>query len=354
MFDEVHAYLTTLEKVQVLAFYHSPCDDGHASYALYKWAIMMGYTVAGYKFEPKTKLDDVFFDLDFQVGVHYHLAFLDTIPDDLLKCLNLLHAHGISFSVVVVDHHEGNQTKVDALRASTYTHFISFEPDSKMGATAQLVSECSDLTEDQRAFLMMVAAADMWNADYFPSILYYIFGRNLRNEARAHPMEPEEVWSVSFGGRELIRQCVSEGKAYYDEIVQKYASAYDSLCLHQVLVPTSGAVLSYNVALFPFLENRNHMAVLCVYLGTILPVGTTLVFWNEAESTSNGASLRFVNGTTGNLIPLANMWSGSGHKVACGFAKSRMRAYFATREASETNPYYDCLEDFGPNWEAYL
>jgi oligoribonuclease NrnB/cAMP/cGMP phosphodiesterase (DHH superfamily) len=242
------------------------------------------------------------------------LIFTDIIPYDIIFILNFFKNTRIK--IEIIDHHCTQQNTINEIEKLDFKNLtIDFKPDSKFGATKQLVDKYKDkLTPLQISTFMKFAACDMWNKNYFPDFIFLIFGLNLfKYEININDFDPEILWEISFDGESYINMFIEKGHTFYKN-TEKLINNLIQNCkiinykhYNILLINTSELPLPYckinmvSAICYYFVNNKNDNI-------------NTLAIYNNSNKY---VSLRSTNDSS-DVSEIAKLCSGGGHKSASG------------------------------------
>ena len=242
------------------------------------------------------------------------IIFTDIIPSDIINVLNFYRKYNIK--IEIIDHHHTQQALIDELIALNFSNLIiDFKPNSKFGATKQLVEKYQEkLTSQQINFFMKIAACDMWNKEYFQDFNFFIFGVNLlKFDFNINEFDPDLLWDASLEGDMYTTMFIDDGKKFYcnvkkiiEELIIKTQKIINYLDYNILLINTSNLPSPY--------DKMNMIPVICYYFVNKKTDINTLAIYNN---TSKFISLRSI-GTGINVSELAKSCAGGGHKSAAG------------------------------------
>lgn len=318
---------------------HKNCLDGHCCVAIreginsslniYSWPI---YLNPNEKFAVSWFFRFIIWILSFLIKIR--IVFTDITPPNICNIVKEFKNTSIFFELY--DHHHTQKNIISELEDLNLTNIlITFDPESKFGATKMLVDKYKDLlTEKQVYFFTKIAACDMWNKEEFPDLVYFLFGFynfcSLNLEGRIP--ESTNLWDISFEGNVLLDTDIKNGKIYYEKI-ENILNEWITININNLIINYQHdcKILLINIDKLPeALKNSNNMtSILSHYLdrNKYWNIKVLAIYKNEL---SDYVSLRSIGYNDTNICfydvsEIASICGGGGHKKASGCKLSLLK-----------------------------
>jgi len=312
---------------------HAKCLDGHSCVAIVKGINdQLNMNTYAIYLNPGDKIFNYWlfkyfsFILEFASRyINITIMFTDIIPPDTIECIKYFNKSIDSsryISIEIHDHHYTQNAYVEKLKELELPKsklFINFDSDLKFGATLLLVEKYNlMLLDQQKEYFIKLAACDMWNKDYFPNFIFYIFGLNEFNETQQINMiDPNIIWDLSFDGDVGINTFIGPGKRYYDQ-TEKMLDYWIKTNINQAIIKYNDEnilVINTSELSSPYNKSSKMVSVISYYLSNKNDYNIDILA--IYSNISDYVSLR---GTKSNsdVTKIAILCEGGGHKKAAG------------------------------------